>query len=945
MNGTDLISGLDTDSIIKKLVSGTQTKIDNQVKREQTAEWKRDAYRDIISQLQNFSKTYFSYSNNNTNLLSSSFFDMTSLVSSSSLVKASGSASNAQNMVIQNISSLASKASYSSGQQVSDQTIVSGKLQTEWARSSTSGKTLKLQYEGETYNIRLSGDLTLDSNDLSEDKVGKIVDELNKQVNANDNLKGNVSFSKAEDGKISLKTEDSSKQVTILEYKADSKDTSGKHFLETLGFTSGTSGSSITGSAVDTSTSGYLFNKTIDSDSELQLNVNGQTYTLTLGANYDISDSTSDSIPKNIATMLQKQIDADAKLKGKVEVSGENGKISFKATEAGGTISIADGSRNLLDGLGLTKGGTPSSEVSGTTVDMGALTTSYLPDTLAGNSLTFNLDGMSKTITFDKGDLKTGEDFNSAAGIAKYLTRKLDSAYGTGKVKLEENNGALTFRTDSTNSVLSLSSSDATNVLNQYGALRISSGESNRTELTKTLGQLSGELVQPLTAGADGKYTLEVNGKKFSFSKDDTLSSVISKINGDKDANVTVSYSQTTNTFRVTYDETGSQGKIEIADAENGGNLAGVLFGVNYDGIRSQASQPDTQTLAELYGTGVKGITETKNESGDTVYSISGTDKTFTGTTVLNDALKTLDEARKASTVSGTDLHMKVALNGSSTPLDIVRSSNTTTIDGVDLTVSGTTAKDADGNFINANITFSAENNVDDLYKKISDFVNDYNKIIDTINNKVKESPEKTSDNKQKYTPLTDAQKADMSDSEITKWEDKAKQGILQNDSKLSGVLFDLRSTITSIVESTGTSLSSIGISTVANDYSQTSGGQLVIDEDKLKKAIGENPEGIAELFTSEDGIAQKVNNVLNKNVGTFGGDGILLLVAGSSTRASDDSMLGTEITRYQNTISDLKDELQSEEERYWDKFTAMEQSLSLMMSQSSYLTSMLGNS
>ena len=885
MNGTDLISGLDTDSIIKKLVSGTQTKIDNQMKREQTAEWKRDAYRDIISQLQTFSKTYFSYSNNNTNLLSSSFFDMTSLVSSSSLVKASGSASNAQNMVIQNISSLASKASYSSDQQVSKESIVSSKLQTEWTRSAAGGKSMNLDYEGETYTIRLSGDLTLDSNDSSEDKVGKIVDELNKQVNANENLKGNVSFSKTDDGKISLKTTDSSKQVTIHEYKSDSKDTSGKHFLETLGFTSGASGSSITGStAVDTSTSGYLFNKTIDSDSELQLNVNGQTYTLTLGADYDISDSTSDSIPKNIATMLQKQIDADAKLKGKVEVSGENGKISFKATEAGGTISIEDGSRNLLDGLGLTKGGAPSFEVSGTTVNMGALTTSYLPDTLAGNSLTFNLDGMSKTITFDKGDLKTGEDFNSAAGIAKYLTRKLDSAYGTGKVKLEESDGSLTFTTTSTNSVLSLSSSDATNVLNQYGALRISSGESNRTELTKTLGQLSSELVQPLTEGTDGKYTLKVNDKEFSFSKDDTLSSVISKINGDKDANVTVSYSQTTNTFRVTYDETGSQGKIEIADAENGGNLSEVLFGMKAGG-------------------------------------------------------------NNGTLTNGTDLHMKVALNGSSTPLDITRSSNTTTIDGVDLTVSGTTAKDADGNFINANITFSAENNVDDLYKKISDFVNDYNKIIDTINSKVKEAPEKTSDNKQKYTPLTDAQKADMSDSEITKWEEKAKQGILQNDSKLSGVLFDLRSTITSIVESTGTSLSSIGISTVAGDYSQTSGGQLVIDEDKLKKAIGENPDGIAELFTSEDGIAQKVNNVLNKNVGTFGGDGILLLVAGSSTRASDDSMLGTEITRYQNTISDLKDELQSEEERYWDKFTAMEQSLSLMMSQSSYLTSMLGNS
>lgn len=942
LNGTDLISGLDTDGIIQKLVSGTQSKIDRQKQLEQLAEWKQEAYRDIITQMQTFTNTYFSYTNSSSNLLSSTFFDITTIASSSSLVKASGSSSNAQNMVIQSISSLASKASYTSGQRVSDETIASGEIQTEWTRSNVGGKSLILNYDGKDYTVRLGGDLSLDSNDAGEDKVQKIVDELNKQIGATDGLKGNVSFQKTGDS-ITLSTADSSKRVTITDYKSDSKDTSGAKFLNALGFSVGASGSLIAGSAADTSVDGYLFNKTVGSDSEIRLNVMGRTYTLALGADYDISGGTSDSIAKNIATLLQKQIDADSNLKGKISVSGDDGKISFKTSDPDVQFSIEGGSRNLLDGLGLTAGGAPVSEVSGTGVYKDALTASYLPDMLSGNSLTFNLDGLSKTIAFDESARYTeeGKDlFADAAGIQEYLQSRLTGAFGTNgsgksKVTVSEEDGRLTFRTTDPNSVLSLSSSDSTNVLSTSGALRIGTGESNRTELSKTLDELSRELNQPLSAGSDGKYTITVNGSEFKFSKTDTLSTVIARINDDKNANVTVSYSQTANTFRVVYDETGSHGATAIADAENGGNLAGALFGVDYAGVLNQASQPDTQTLSELYSAGVKGITANRNESGDIVsYSFTGTDVSFSGDKVLNSALAELDELRAENTAKGTDLHMKVTLNGGSAPLDIVRSSNTTTIDGVNLTVTGTTLN-GDGTVNeNADITFSAENNVDDLYKKVTDFINDYNKLVDTINNKIRETADKD------YPPLTDAQKKDMSDTEISAWEDKAKEGILQNDSALNSILSDLRSAMTGVVGSTGTSLNSIGISTVAYDY--TSGGQLTVDTDKLKNALAGDPEKIASMFTNEDGISQRVNNVLNKNVGTFGGDGVLLLVAGSDSRATDDSELGKQITDYKNRISDLSDELTTEESRYWDQFTAMEQSLSVLMSQSSYLTSML---
>ena len=871
LSGTELVSGLDTDSIIKKLVAGTQGKIDSRTQKEQIAEWKQEAYRDIISQLQTFSNTYFSYANKGTNFLSSSSFDLTSITSSSPLVSATGSAGNAQDMTIRSISQLASRASYTSSRKVTGETIASGKIQTEWTKSDVGGKILVLSYEGTDYDIRLGEDLQLDSADASEDKVQKIVDELNKQVGATDGLNGKLSFGKDAGGKITLKTADASKSVRISSYQSDDpSDMSGKKFLKALGFTDGSSGSSITGSEVDATTGSYLFNKTVGADSELKLNVNGQEYTLALGSDYDISDGTQDSIAKNIAALFEKQIDADDDLKGKITVSAEGGSISFQADGSGATVSVAGGSQNLLEGLGLTAGGEASGTVSGAGIDKNALTTSYLADTLSGHSVTFDLDGLQKTVSFDENDLKAGEDFSSAKGVAAYLSRKLDGAFGSGKVAVSDGaDGRLVF-TAGPNAVLSLASSDDADVLSAGGALRIDSGETNRAEMSKTLGELSGKLSEPLETGSDenaGKYVITINGKDFTFSNDDTLSDVVAKINGDGDANVTASYSQTTDTFRITYDETGSHGKTDVSDAENGGNLAAVLFGAGGGGI-------------------AKG---------------------------------------------GTDLKMSVTLNGSE--LDVTRSSNTTTIDGVNLTVTGTTPEGVD----DAGITFSSDSNVDDLYQKISDFVNDYNKIIDSINTAV------TTKSDGDYPPLTDDQKESMSESEITKWESKAKEGILQNDSTLSNLLSDLRSAMTGIVDSAGTSLGPIGISTAAYDY--TSGGQLTIDPEALKQAIASNPDRVASLFTAEDGVSQRVKDVLDRNVGTFGGDGTLLLIAGTNSRATDTSELGEQIADYKNTISDLKDELKTEEDRYWDQFTAMEQSLSVLMAQSSYFSSMMGNS
>lgn len=883
LSGTDLISGLDTDNIIKALTANTQSKIDKQQQLEQIAEWRRELYRDVISDVQTFSNTYFSYTSSATNLLSQNFFKTANIVSSFSGVTATGDPSGAADLTINNITQLAKQASYACSQQVTDKSITSGAIRDSWTSSAVGGKSLVVSYGGTDYTLTLSSSVKLDSENstvttggdgkeiktIDKSELQKIVDGLNAQINANSALKGNVEFSLTEDGEGQHITLSSltSQDVGVKPYTTSTDSVSGQRFLSALGLSGSTAGSSVTGSALDTDVNtSALFNKTIPSSSYVKLSVNGEEYTVKLGASMTIYGGTDSDYAADIATQLSKQIGANADLNGKIAVSAEDGVIRFTA-EGGNQISVTGGSQNLLQGLELPTGGEESSAVSGTGVDASALFKSYLGDTLAGSTLTFTLDGISKTVTFDAGD---EAEYSSAGGIADYLQSKLTSLFGVdadthkSRVQVAANeDGGLRFTTEDGTSVLSVTASDASNVLNPYGALRISAGETNRAETTKTLDELAGDLNGTLQKGTDGKYTFSINGKSFSFDGSSSLSSMISQINADEDAGVTVAYSQTTDTFRFLADDSGSQAKIEFGDAENGGNLTSVLFGA-YDADRLSA---------------------------------------------------------------GKDLVMSVSLSGNSNPIDIVRSSNSITLDGVNLQISGTT---------DTAVTFSTQNNVDDLATKIVDFINDYNKIIDKVNTLTSQMP----NTDEKYAPLTDTQKEDMTDDEIEKWNTEAKKGLLQNDSALNGILRDLRSAMTDAVDAAGLSLKDLGISTQAYDY--TSGGQLAVDVATLKEKLASDPDGVMALFTGADGVSSRVKSVLDKNVGTFGGDGVLLLRAGSDSDANDTSQLTTQIKGYEKTISDLKDQLQTEEDRYWDQFTRMEQTLSLMNAQLGYLTSML---
>jgi|LSQX01.1.fsa_nt_gb flagellar hook-associated protein 2 len=249
---------------------------------------------------------------------------------------------------------------------------------------------------------------------------------------------------------------------------------------------------------------------------------------------------------------------------------------------------------------------------------------------------------------------------------------------------------------------------------------------------------------------------------------------------------------------------------------------------------------------------------------------------------------------------------------------------NSITVNGLTLDIRNT-----------GNATITVSNDTESIVDSVKYFVESYNKTLDILYNKVTEKPNR------EYTPLTDAQKDEMSDEQIEKWEAKARSGLLRNDSLLRNTISKIRGSMSGIVTESGTynSLNSIGITT----GSYNTNGKLTLDEDKLRQAITQNPESVKHIFTNAgengEGIAVRLyDSVLN---------GIQYLSdkagASFSTSSVDDSYIGKRLKEVNLDIAKWETRIQDIENKYYAQFTALETMINKMNSQASWLTQFTG--
>ncbi|MDD4564737.1 MAG: flagellar filament capping protein FliD [Eubacteriales bacterium] len=260
----------------------------------------------------------------------------------------------------------------------------------------------------------------------------------------------------------------------------------------------------------------------------------------------------------------------------------------------------------------------------------------------------------------------------------------------------------------------------------------------------------------------------------------------------------------------------------------------------------------------------------------------------------------------------------------------IIRSSNNLEIDGIKVTLNDT-AEEA--------ITITMKDDASSLMDPIKKFVEDYNSMVDLVNGLIKEAIERD------YKPLSDAQKKEMTESEIKAWEEKAKSGVLRGDPILRSISDKLQSVVTGLSVN-GFSLYSMGIS--SKGY--TENGKIEIKNDaKLKEALETKSAEIRTLFTSKDGLGNALNDIITsavKTSGEKGSRGSLVEAAGvDSTMSDQENNIYEQIKRINKSIVSLQDRLTNEESRLWNKFAAMEAALQQLNVQSSILTQFSGNS
>lgn len=709
-----------------------------------------------------------------------------------------------------------------------------------------------------------------------------------------------------------------------------------------------------------------------------KLTIDGTTITLDSITNSNGDGTTLDEVVANINS----KISAATALNGKVSASLNNGKIEFKnispielsATDSSNSqlisnTSIVSGASDYYSG-DMSKWEGAHLTIGNTTID--------LDNSIADS----NLSG-----TLDVDDVV--DNINSKISGESTLNGKiLASKTADGKIEFKNVSPIELSAKDSSGS--QLIPNDNSIVAGSLYSYNEDISEWNGANLTinGTIIQLNASITD---SNGNGTTLDEVAANiNTEISKQSALSGKVSA-SYVKDGNNT--YIKFTSTSSIdltakTSDNSKTLSSITINSGISSSTKLSELGIVSGNDLSFKLSYDSTTTTTPIT------ITATSTE---TLQNLMDKVNSATSGAVTMSIDSTTGEISFQSKNYGSTSKLTIADNGNLSALGVTAGSYFGKDSIVDITEPGqstsTTTTQSSNNFTVNGVTYSLVDigkttstvtaNSDTVVSNIKKFIDDYNSVISKINTKLTEK--KNSD----YSPLTDAQKESMSESQITAWETKAKVGILRNDDYLNSLLTQLRGAFSSPVyssytdSSTNTRMSlnfgnygpdAIGIDTSSTNH--TDGGQIYIkDQAKLKSAIENNIDNFKKLFIGEssdtlsdtqsyigstkymkDGIFTRIDSILENNVAApgIGEDGTYTLLGTMNifvNKQYDSSILGTSSKNtlpdqmYSKTLSinKLKTQMSDAETRYYKKFTALETAMNTLNSQQSQLSSMLG--
>jgi len=351
----------------------------------------------------------------------------------------------------------------------------------------------------------------------------------------------------------------------------------------------------------------------------------------------------------------------------------------------------------------------------------------------------------------------------------------------------------------------------------------------------------------------EGETSITINGKEITINSNDTISTMLNKVNGSG-AGVTMSYNRLTDRFSIESNKIG--GTIaEDLDISGTGNILDMLQGPS------------------------------------------------------------------ASVSEGS--MARAFINGEW----VERSTNSFEYRGLRITLNETTAAGDEDTVV----TFTRD--ATPAVNAIKDFIESYNSIIRRLEGLLSE---RKSSNEVGYKPLTDEEKQGMTDKQIEEWEAIARKGILRNDQGIQNLVSSLRASFFEQIEGVGLSPSQIGLTT--GSFFDGTGGQIMIDENRLRAAIENDPDKIADIFVRIDtsdgtpkgvGLLHKIDNLMRNYLNT---------TQSTSIRNLEDSL-----KRTNEQIQKMQERMFAEEDRLYRQFAAMESAMSKLQQQGDWFGAMLG--
>lgn len=305
---------------------------------------------------------------------------------------------------------------------------------------------------------------------------------------------------------------------------------------------------------------------------------------------------------------------------------------------------------------------------------------------------------------------------------------------------------------------------------------------------------------------------------------------------------------------------------------------------------------------------------------------------------------------RKSAYTAGTDTIFTAKING--TEKTMTRSTNVIDLDGLSVTFKGTFNEDGkgvEGVDDYEPITFTSTTDSDTIVDAIKSFVDDYNEMAKEIHDAYSTLPyKKSSGTFANYEPLVGDEADSYSESELKRYEEKAKQGLLFGDSTLRS----LYQSLTGYIQGSGVdgaTLRSIGIETAYEDGMTT----IKLNETKLREALTADPDKVRDAFAkttengaSTNGLMQNLKTTIDRYASTsIATPGILVQMAGTplSSYSLQSNQLQTQMDNLETQIEKWTDKMTDRIDYYTNQFTRLEQLVNQMNSQSSALAGLMG--